>query len=129
MPDIKYSDSAAAAHLSNAPDYWDAAKPAIKEMHRQVGELELDGTGTARRGLIIRHLVLPNQMAGTEEVLKFISEEISPDTHISLMSQYFPAHKAVNDPQIGRRLTTEEWEEAFGLLQKYGLANGWAQTY
>jgi len=129
MPDIKYSGSLASEHLSNAADYWDVVRPVIKEMYRQVGTLELDENGVAKKGLIIRHLVLPNGLSGTERVLKFIAEEISPLTHISLMSQYFPAHKAVNDPKINRRLTKEEWAGAESLLEKFGLINGWVQTY
>jgi putative pyruvate formate lyase activating enzyme len=129
MPDIKYSDSEVAREYSGAPKYWDAARAAIKEMHRQAGDLEIGGDGIAKKGILIRHLVLPHSLAGTEKVLKFISEEISPNTFMSFMSQYFPAHRATGDPKISRRLTREEWKEAEELLHKYGLTNGWVQPY
>jgi len=127
MPDIKYSSNDIAEHYSSAANYWDVVRLSVKEMYRQVGGLKLDENGIAKQGLIIRHLILPGKLSGTEEVLKFISEEISPKTHISFMSQYFPAHKAAEDPVINRRLTTEEYETACSLLERYGLENGWIQ--
>lgn len=129
MPDIKYSSNDVAQHYSAATNYWDVVRPVIKEMYRQVGDLEVDENGIAVKGLIIRHLILPGKLSGTEEVLKFISEEISPKTHISFMSQYFPAHNALEDPVINRRLTPEEYESACELLERYGLENGWVQPY
>lgn len=129
MPDIKYSDDVNALKYSGAPSYWSASTSAVKEMYRQVGDLELDDNGIAKKGLIIRHMVLPHDLSGTEKVLKFIAEEISPSTHISFMSQYFPAYDAVKDEKISRRLTKEEWAAAEGLLHKYGLENGWIQPY
>lgn len=129
MPDIKYSSNDAAEHYSSATNYWDVVRPAIKEMYRQVGDLEVDNSGIARKGLIIRHLILPNNLSGTEKVLEFISNEISPRTHISLMSQYFPADQALKIDGINRRLTTEEYANAAKLLDKYGLENGWIQPY
>lgn len=129
MPDIKYSSNDIAEHYSAATNYWDAVRPAIKEMFRQVGLLETGPDGIGRRGLIIRHMVLPGGLSGTEKVLEFIAEEISRDVHVSLMSQYFPAHKVVGDPIIGRRLTREEWKAAENLLHKFGLQNGWVQPY
>ena len=129
MPDIKYSCNDVAEHYSAATNYWEIVRPVIKEMYRQVGDLEVDENGIAVKGLIIRHLILPGKLSGTEEVLKFIAEEISPKTHISFMSQYFPAHKATEDPIIKRRLTKEEYEEACSLLDRYGLENGLVQPY
>jgi putative pyruvate formate lyase activating enzyme len=129
MPDIKYSSNNSAEHYSSATNYWDIVRPVIKEMYRQVGELEVDKDGIATKGLIIRHLILPNDISGTEEVLKFISHEISLKTHISLMSQYFPADRSLKDENINRRLTTEEYANATELLDKYGLENGWTQPY
>lgn len=127
MPDIKYSNNAVAEHYSSATNYWNAVRPAVKEMYRQVGDLKTDKDGIATRGLIIRHLVLPNGLAGTEKVLKFIAEEISPNTHISLMSQYFPVHHTTGYSKLGRQITPKEWQTAKDTLHKYGLENGWTQ--
>lgn len=127
MPDIKYSNNENAATYSNAPDYWDRVRPAIKEMYRQVGDLKMDDEGIAISGLIIRHMVLPENISGTEDVLKFISEEISAGTYISLMSQYFPAHQALTHPLINRRVTKEEFQRAVGAFHENGLTNGWLQ--
>ncbi|MBI2341553.1 MAG: 4Fe-4S cluster-binding domain-containing protein [Deltaproteobacteria bacterium] len=128
MPDIKYSSNDVAEHYSAATNYWDIVRPVIKEMHRQVGDLEIGKNGLAAKGLIIRHLLLPEGGEGTEKVLKFISEEISNKTYISLMSQYFPTHKAVGHPVLGRQITKQEWKAAEKMLQKYGLENGWVQA-
>lgn len=127
MPDIKYSSNDVAEHYSAAENYWDIVRPVIKEMHRQVGNLQIDENGIAMRGLIIRHLVLPGGLSGTEKVLEFVAKEISPKTHISLMSQYFPAHKATSHPILNRRITKEEWLTAEKLLKKFNLENGWVQ--
>lgn len=129
MPDAKYGDDRVAEELSNAPEYVRHNRAALKEMHRQVGDLEIDEQGIGRRGLLVRHLVLPDGLAGTEAVLKFIAEELSPNTYISLMSQYFPAWHACGHPVLGRRLTAEEYRRAVKLLEKYGLNNGWVQPY
>lgn len=129
MPDIKYSSNDTAEHYSSAVNYWDVVRPVIKEMYRQVGNLEVDENEIGKRGLIIRHMVMPNELSGTEKVLKFIAEEVSPNTHISFMSQYFPAYKAVDHPKINRRLTKAEWQKAVELLEFYGLENGWTQPY
>ncbi len=100
MPDMRYSEGGIARRYSAAPDYPDANRAAIKEMYRQVGNLVVDKHGIAKRGLIIRHLVLPNGLSGTESIMKFLAEEISKDVYISLMSQYFPAYKATDDERI-----------------------------
>jgi putative pyruvate formate lyase activating enzyme len=127
LPDMRYSDNAAAMQYSIAPYYPEINRLAVKEMYRQVGNLELDENGLAKRGVIIRHLVLPNGLSGTEGVMKFLSGEISKDVHISLMSQYFPAHKAHDFKELSRRVTAEEYEEACQITQKHGLENGWIQ--
>lgn len=127
MPDMRYSDDAAARKYSIAPDYPDINRAAVKEMYRQVGKLVLDEDGIARRGLIIRHLVLPGGLSGTGSILKFLAEEISKDVYISLMSQYFPAFKANEKKELSRRITADEYEEAYQMMQKYGLENGWVQ--
>lgn len=127
MPDIKYSSNAMAETYSEAPRYWDFVRPAIKEMHRQVGDLVIDENKIAVRGLIIRHLVLPENISGTDKVLEFIADEVSINTYVSLMSQYFPAYKAVNHPIMYRRVTHAEFEHAVDTFHKLGLENGWLQ--
>jgi putative pyruvate formate lyase activating enzyme len=127
MPDIKYSEEGPAIKLSKAPDYFKHACAAIKEMHKQVGELEEDSEGIAVRGLLIRHLVLPGGMAGSRKSLEFIAREISPDTFISIMEQYFPAHLALQLPEMSRRITREEYREVVAIVDELGLGNGWIQ--
>jgi putative pyruvate formate lyase activating enzyme len=83
----------------------------------------------AQKGLLVRHLVLPKEVAGSEEVLRFIAEEISPQTYLSLMAQYFPAYKAVKDDSLGRRITATEYEQALELAEGFGLTRGWSQDF
>ena len=120
MPDFKYGDDQVAARLSAAPDYFERACAALREMHRQVGDLVVRN-GIAVRGLIVRHLVLPNGLAGTERVLRFIKEEISPDTYVNIMAQYYPTHRAWAYPEIARRITAEEYRRALAVAQELGL--------
>ena len=127
LPDMRYSDDRVAMLYSLAPHYVAVNRAAVREMFRQVGNLELDAHDIAKRGLIIRHLVLPGGLSGTEGVMKFLAEEISKDVHISLMSQYFPAYKASEFKELSRRATTEEYEEAYRTMEQYGLENGWVQ--
>ena len=127
LPDMRYSDNAVAMKYSLAPHYVEHNRAAIREMYQQVGNLVLDEQGIAKKGLIIRHLVLPNGLSGTEGVMKFLAEEISKDVYISLMSQYFPAHKTAEFPEINRRITSDEYEEAYQIMRKHGLENGWVQ--
>ena len=127
LSDMRYSDSAAAMKYSIAPDYPEINRAAIKEMYRQVGNLVLDEQGVAKKGLIIRHLVLPGGIGGTEGVIQFLAEEISKDASVSLMSQYFPAYRAREFEELNRRITHEEYEEAYQIMLKYGLENGWVQ--
>jgi len=128
LPDMRYSDDAAARAYSVAPHYPEINRAAVKEMFRQVGNLVLDQDGIAKRGLIVRHLVLPKGLSGTEGVMKFLAEEISKDVYISLMSQYFPAYKAHESNELSRRITSDEYEDAYQIMQKYGLENGWIQN-
>lgn len=121
MPDFKYSDPEMAMKYSKAKDYPHVAKAAIKEMHRQVGDLIIDDRGIALRGLLVRHLVLPGGIAGTEEIVRFIAEEISKDTYINIMDQYYPCYKAFEHPPLDRRITTKEYAEAIELALKAGL--------
>ena len=127
LPDMRYADSEIAIKLSNAPDYPKYNREAVKEMHRQVGIAQIDTQGVMKRGLIIRHLVLPNKVAGTEETMKFISQELSVDSYISLMSQYLPYHKGAEHKEINRRLKLKEYTDAKKSMDKYGLYNGWIQ--
>ncbi len=121
MPDFKYADPAMAFKYSHAKDYPVVTKAVIKEMHRQVGDLVMDENGVALRGFLIRHLVLPEGVAGTEEVVKFISEEISKKTYVNIMDQYRPCYKANKHPTLDRRITGKEFTEAVRLALQAGL--------
>jgi putative pyruvate formate lyase activating enzyme len=121
MPDFKYSDPEIARRFSNAPDYPETIKSALKEMHRQTGVLVTDERGIARQGLIIRHLVLPENLAGTEEVMRFISSELSKDSYVNVMDQYRPAYKADDFPPLDRRITSKEYDSAIEMAKKYGF--------
>lgn len=121
MPDFKYSDDKVAEELSRAPRYFEVAKAALKEMHRQVGDLVIDDRGIAVRGLLVRHLVLPNGLAGTEEAMRFIAEEISKNTYVNVMAQYRPCYKAFDHPLLNRPITSSEYREAIEIALKYGL--------
>ena len=127
LPDAKYGSNESALKYSNVSGYVEANRAAIKEMWRQVGPVELDDAGRARRGMILRHLVLPNGIAGTRDVLGFVAREISPDVTISLMNQYFPANRAHSLPELSRKLTTEEYEAAVNYLLEFGLEKGYVQ--
>ena len=121
MPDFKYGDNAAALKYSGARDYVERAKESIKEMHRQAGDLVLDRNGIAEKGLIVRHLVLPNGLARTREVMRFIAKEISKDTYVNVMGQYRPCHMAAEYPPLDRRVTKKEVEEAISIAKEEGL--------
>ncbi len=127
LPDFKYWNSAYGNIYSDVPDYPETARQSIKEMYRQVGTLLTDSSGTAARGLIIRLLVLPGGTSGTGEVLRFIADELGNDVFISLMSQYYPAHNALNYPALARKLRPEEYAEAVRILEELGFENGWVQ--
>jgi putative pyruvate formate lyase activating enzyme len=123
MPDFKYWDAEMARKYSRAPDYPEVARRAIKEMHRQVGDLLLDEHGVARRGLLIRHLVMPGDVAGTREVMRWIVRELSPDTYVNVMPQYYPAGKvsSLEYTEINRRVTPGEYERALDEACRAGL--------
>ena len=127
LPDVRYSDHDAALKYSDAKHYPEVNRIAVKEMYQQVGNLVVDDLGVVKRGLIIRHLVLPDGISGTEGVMKFLAEDISQDVYISLMSQYFPAYKAYGHKELSRRITVAEYDEAYQIMKKYGLENGWIQ--
>ena len=120
MPDMKYSDPEVARELSAAPDYPQVNREAVKEMHRQVGDLKVQ-KGLATRGLLVRHLVLPENLAGSFEVIDFLAGQISPSTTINVMYQYRPCHKASSHPKINRRPTFEEIESVRQYAIKKGL--------
>ncbi len=120
MPDFKYIDPEMALKYSYAKDYPEAAKATLKEMHRQVGDLIID-KGIALRGLLVRHLVLPEVIAGTAGIVKFISEEISKNTYINIMDQYHPCYKAFDYPPMNRKITQKEFKEALRLALEAGL--------
>lgn len=128
LPDSKYDSDVTALEISRVSNYVESNRAALLEMSRQVGALELDEDGIAVKGLIIRHLVLPQGKAGTKNVLRWISQNI-PDATISLMSQYFPAHLALDDSSMNRNITEEEYDEALEALEQEGLGNGWIQPF
>lgn len=121
MPDFKYSDPETALKYSNAKDYPHTVKTAIKEMHWQVGDLVIDEKGIALRGLLVRHLVLPEGIAGTGEVVRFIAEEVSRNTYLNIMDQYHPCYKAFEYPSLSRRITDSEYSEAINMARDAGL--------
>jgi putative pyruvate formate lyase activating enzyme len=127
LPDMRYGDKKTAAKYSRAPDYPRYNQEAIKEMQRQVGIAKINTSGIMERGLIIRHLVLPQSISATEKVMRFIAKKISDETYISLMSQYMPYYNARQFPELSRRLNEEEYQEAKRIMEKYGLSNGWIQ--
>ena len=128
MPDMKYGDNSSAEKYSSAPDYVEVNRAAIIEMQRQVGVLDIDKEGIAQKGLLIRHLVLPDNLANTEKIMQFIAEKVSRETYISLMSQYFSDYKASDFPELKRRIEPSEYLAAKRVMNKCGLANGWHQN-
>jgi len=126
MPDAKYGSDEMALKYSNAPRYTHFMKSAIKEMHRQVGDLAQDEEGIALWGLLVRHLVLPDGAAGTAAVVRFLSEEISKSTYLNVMAQYHPEYRACGFPELARRITLKEYNEAVALAAASGLTRGLA---
>ena len=124
LPDFKYQDGALASkYSSGASDYPEVAAATISEMNRQVGELQVDRHGVARRGLIIRHLVMPDNIAGTDRFARWVAQTLTPTTAVNLMAQYRPEHKAFQHPEISRRITSEEWQRARAWAGEAGLKN------
>ncbi len=122
LPECKYMDSEPAGKYSDeAYNYPHYAKLALKEMFRQVGDLELDSKGIAVRGLVVRHLILPNRIAGTKKFLKFVAEEISKTTYINVMNKYRPEYKASEYPELARPINKREYTEAIKWARQYGL--------
>jgi putative pyruvate formate lyase activating enzyme len=127
LPDLRYASDRWAQKFSQAEGYVSMARQAIKEMYRQVGNLVLDDAGVARQGLIVRHLVLPNGLAGSEESLTWLAKEISPAVTVSVMSQYSPAYRAGRVPLLSRSISAAEYMTVVNLLSHLGLENGWLQ--
>jgi len=127
LADLRYASDRWAKKFSQAPGYVGRAREAIKEMYRQVGELVMDESGLARRGLIVRHLILPNGLAGSEDSLTWLAGEISPTVTVSLMSQYLPLHRALRIPWLAREISLSEYNAVVTLLDRLGLENGWVQ--
>lgn len=127
LPDAKYADNLIAKKYSQAENYFSVMKEALREMYRQVGDLKVDQNGIAISGLIIRHLVLPNNLSGSDKILPWIAQNISPETYLSLMSQYFPAFQADKYPELSRRITRAEYSKAKLAFEQCGLKNGWWQ--
>lgn len=121
MPDMKYSSESLAREYSGVPDYPAVNRSAVKEMHRQVGDLRVDDDGVATRGLLVRHLVLPHGLAGTDGVARFLAEEVSPGTYLNVMPQYRPAYLAGNAPLLSRTLAGDEFQQAIGAAARCGL--------
>ncbi len=124
MPDFKFSSNLTGSELTNAKYYFDVAKNAIKEMHRQVGDLIIDNNGIALHGLLIRHLVLPNDIAGSYDCLYYIYNEISPNTYVNIMAQYHPCYLANKSNKINRRITSQEYYYVISIAKKIGLYRG-----
>ena len=123
MPDMKYADPVPAQRYSRIPDYPARNQAAVREMHRQVGDLQLDSEGIATRGLLVRHLVLPESIAGTEAIVRFLAEEVSANTYINIMGQYRPAWhvRERNVAPLNRPVTRQEVEEAAAIARQAGL--------
>ncbi len=121
MPDFKFWDSKVAGEFSDAPDYPEVAQEALKEMHRQVGDLVMNEQGIAQRGLLIRHLVLPQGLAGTREFMRFLAKEISPNSYVNIMAQYRPCGRASEVKALRRSITDEEYQEAIQVAHEEGI--------
>lgn len=121
MPDIKFLDPELAEKYCRVKDYPEVVKKILKEMYRQVGDLVVDEDGIAQKGLLVRHLVMPNAIANTEKVIKFVAEELSPHTYLNIMAQYYPCYHAFHFSDINRRLSQAEYEQALELARKYNL--------
>jgi putative pyruvate formate lyase activating enzyme len=123
MPDFKYTTADVAQRYSRAPDYPEVVMNALKEMHRQVGDLEMDEDGIALRGLLVRHLVLPEGLAGTREAMGFLSTEISMNTYVNIMAQYHPCGDIIPPGSpLARRITRREFAEAIEIAHEQGLS-------
>ncbi len=128
LPDLKYSDDSMAQKYSGIPDYVSVSRQAIAEMYRQVGLLKTDANGIAKRGLLIRHLVLPNNISGSEDSLEWIASKLSPLITVNLMAQYHPAHKATAYPELLNRPSGKEYMNLVNTMEKMGFQNALYQN-
>jgi putative pyruvate formate lyase activating enzyme len=124
MPDVKFMNEEYSRKFCNAPDYPVVVRKVLKEMHQQVGDLVLGPEGRAERGLLVRHLVMPNEVASTETVLGFIAQELSVHSYINIMGQYRPEYRADEYPEINRRIKHKEYLEAIRVAKRLGLYRG-----
>lgn len=124
MPDIKYSVNENALKYSGVKNYWETVKLTVKEMHKQVDDLKISKRGIAQRGLLVRHLVLPNDIAGSKAVIDFIADEISINTYLNIMDQYHPAYHGNNYPELNRRITDSEYKAVINYALSKGLNRG-----
>ena len=127
LPDIKYATDDRARAFSQAENYVETSRQAIREMYRQVGDLVTDEDGIAVKGLIVRHLILPNGIAGSADSLKWLAENISQHTAVSIMAQYHPSHLALHEPLLSRRINHSEYNQVVALLEELEMENGWLQ--
>jgi putative pyruvate formate lyase activating enzyme len=127
LADIRYASDELARKYSHARDYVEHSRAAIKEMQRQVGDLVVDEEGVAQKGLIVRHLILPNGVAGSENSLSWLVREVSPRVAVSIMSQYYPANRAHRYQELNRKILPEEYAEVVEMVEKLGIENGWMQ--
>ena len=121
MPDMKYGDANTAWKYSRIKNYPEVNQKAVLEMQQQVGDLQIDENGIAFQGLLVRHLVLPNDLAGSESVLRFLAEQVSKDVYLNIMAQYRPAHRALNFPELNRRISPKEYQGVVALAKRLGL--------
>jgi putative pyruvate formate lyase activating enzyme len=128
LPDFKYGENKTAKHFSKIEGYVEKAKAAIKEMKRQVGRLRINEDGYAEKGLLVRHLIMPGHVENSLKVLQILAD-INPQIHISLMSQYYPAYKALDYPPLNRKLNPEEFKTVQKTMLELGLENGWCQDF
>lgn len=129
MPDARYSSSSMAEKYSGIKDYVKYNRQSLKEMYNQVGGLKLDPNGIAKKGLLVRLLVMPDNIGGIRETLDFIKNELSTDVYLSIMAQYHPVYKARNYPELHRRITAAEYSEIAKYAEKIGFNFGWTQDY
>lgn len=127
LPDLKYSENKLAMEYSKVNNYFEIATDAIKEMVKQVGVPKFDVNGVMERGVLIRHLVLPNYIENSKKVLEWIKQNLPDDIYVSIMAQYFPTYKAKEDEKINRKLSFEEWNEIEDFVQEIGIENGFIQ--
>ena len=127
MPDLKYYSNELSKKYSNVDNYFEIATEAIKEMYSQVGTARFDENGIIQKGVIIRHLILPNHLQNSKHILKWIKQNMPDDIYVSIMAQYFPTYKAKNIEKINRKLTKKEYQEIMEYVDSIGLDNGYVQ--